>query len=234
VLTFASGDVRRVTYDDAPEQLDGWSRDGKWLYFFSNGHDLSAGMNDVYRVASEGGTPMAVSGDRYANEFFSAVSPTAGRWRCRRAATRRGSGGGTDTVTSTSGDLAADLTAADAPPPGAPSRTAAPRICGRCGRRRPVALLHVRSGRAGEHLAARHGRRFGAAPDHPVHRRPLLWPSATARADTIVFERNFRIWKSTRPAASPPRCRSRGWGARGPAVEHLRLHHQFQDLLAVA
>ena len=30
-------------------------------------------MNDVYRVAADGGTPMAVSGDRYANEFFSAV-----------------------------------------------------------------------------------------------------------------------------------------------------------------
>ncbi|HVD92863.1 MAG TPA: hypothetical protein VNC21_11295, partial [Vicinamibacterales bacterium] len=32
-------------------------------------------MNDVYRVAADGGTPMIVSGDRYANEFFSAVSP---------------------------------------------------------------------------------------------------------------------------------------------------------------
>src|SRR3954466_9736389 len=73
VLTFASGDVRRVTYDDGLEQLDGWSRDGRWLYFFSNGHELSGGMNDVYRVAPSGGTPMAISGDRYANEFFSAV-----------------------------------------------------------------------------------------------------------------------------------------------------------------
>jgi Tol biopolymer transport system component len=42
---------------------------------FSNVHDLSGGMNDVYRVAADGGTPIAVSGDRYANEFFSAVSP---------------------------------------------------------------------------------------------------------------------------------------------------------------
>ena len=31
VLTLASGDVRRVTFDDGLEQLDGWSRDGKWL-----------------------------------------------------------------------------------------------------------------------------------------------------------------------------------------------------------
>ena len=75
VLTFATGDVRRVTFDDGADQLDGWSRDGKWIYFFSTAHDLSGGMNDVYRVAAGGGTPMAVSGDRYANEFFSAASP---------------------------------------------------------------------------------------------------------------------------------------------------------------
>src|SRR5260221_7581117 len=79
VLTLASGDVRRVTYEDGAEQLDGWSRDGKYLYFFSNAHDLSGGMNEVYRVASDGGTPMPVSGDRYANEFFSAPSPD-GKW----------------------------------------------------------------------------------------------------------------------------------------------------------
>ncbi|HEY7054958.1 MAG TPA: hypothetical protein VH458_00465, partial [Vicinamibacterales bacterium] len=50
VLTLASGDVRRITFDDGMDQLDGWSPDGKWIYFFSNGHDLSGGMNDVYRV----------------------------------------------------------------------------------------------------------------------------------------------------------------------------------------
>src|SRR5829696_5860383 len=75
VLTFASGDVRRLTFDDGADQLDGWSRDGRWVYFFTSGHDLSGGVNDVYRVAADGGTPMPVSADRYTNEFFSAVSP---------------------------------------------------------------------------------------------------------------------------------------------------------------
>lgn len=32
VLTFAPSDVRRLTFDDGIEQLDGWSRDGKWIY----------------------------------------------------------------------------------------------------------------------------------------------------------------------------------------------------------
>ena len=30
----------RLTFDDALEQLDGWSRDGKWVYFSSSAHDL--------------------------------------------------------------------------------------------------------------------------------------------------------------------------------------------------
>ena len=35
VLTLATGNLERITYDDGMDQLDGWSRDGKWLYFFS-------------------------------------------------------------------------------------------------------------------------------------------------------------------------------------------------------
>ena len=33
VLTLATGELRRLTFDDAPETLDAWSRDGGWLYF---------------------------------------------------------------------------------------------------------------------------------------------------------------------------------------------------------
>ncbi|UOR07489.1 hypothetical protein MUN82_10420 [Hymenobacter aerilatus] len=74
VLTLATGALRRLTFDDAPEQLDAWSADGKWLYFSSTSHDI-ASMNDIYRVRLTGGTPMPVSADHYANEFFAAPSP---------------------------------------------------------------------------------------------------------------------------------------------------------------
>jgi dipeptidyl aminopeptidase/acylaminoacyl peptidase len=74
VLTFDTGDVRRITFDDVFEILDGWSRDGRWLYFSSTSRDIS-GMNDIFRVSSDGGTPMQVSADRYTNEFFSSVAP---------------------------------------------------------------------------------------------------------------------------------------------------------------
>jgi len=74
VLALDTGELRRLTFDDSNDQLDAWSRDGRWLYFSSSSRDI-AGMNDIFRVSPEGGTPMQVSADRYTNEFFSAPSP---------------------------------------------------------------------------------------------------------------------------------------------------------------
>lgn len=74
VLEFATNNLTRVTYSDGADNLDAWSPDGEWLYFHSNSQDI-AGMNDIFRVRSEGGTPMPVSNDRYTNEFFSEPSP---------------------------------------------------------------------------------------------------------------------------------------------------------------
>src|SRR5262244_700037 len=35
LLTLATGELKRLTFDDVNDQLDGWSRDGKWIYFTS-------------------------------------------------------------------------------------------------------------------------------------------------------------------------------------------------------
>src|SRR5229473_4816261 len=40
VLTFATGELRRLTFEDGMDQLDGWSRDGKWIYFSTGSHDV--------------------------------------------------------------------------------------------------------------------------------------------------------------------------------------------------
>ena len=77
VLTLSTGELKRLTFDDALDQLDGWSRDGHWIYFSSTSRDIG-GLNDIFRVRVSGGTPMAVSADRYTNEFFSAPSPDGG------------------------------------------------------------------------------------------------------------------------------------------------------------
>ncbi len=74
VLTFATGQLQRITYSDSPSNLDAWSKDGQWLYFTSPATDV-AGQGDVFRVRSAGGTPLEVSHERYLNEFESAPSP---------------------------------------------------------------------------------------------------------------------------------------------------------------
>lgn len=74
VLDFATNNLTRVTYNDTSDNLDAWSRDGEWLYFYSSNQDI-AGMNDIFRVRASGGTPLAVSNDRYTNEFHSSPSP---------------------------------------------------------------------------------------------------------------------------------------------------------------
>jgi Tol biopolymer transport system component len=73
-LTFASGEVTRLTFDDANELVTGWSPDSRLVYFSSTSHDLT-GMQDVYRIGIDGGTPMAVAADRYTTEYFAAPGP---------------------------------------------------------------------------------------------------------------------------------------------------------------
>src|SRR5450432_2462937 len=36
LLTLETGDLKRLTFDDANDQLDAWSADGKWIYFSSS------------------------------------------------------------------------------------------------------------------------------------------------------------------------------------------------------
>ena len=96
VLDFASGDLRRLTFEDGAEQLDSWSYDGSWLYFSSTARDIG-GSNDVYRVAATGGTPLQVAPTATRTSGRRRPRPTAPRSRSSAAAS--GSGGGTGTRT---------------------------------------------------------------------------------------------------------------------------------------
>src|ERR1043165_3552105 len=75
VADLATGATRRITWDDARDSLDAWSRDGKWLYFSSSSREADTGASDVWRVAASGGTPMQVSAEKVAYEYFAAPSP---------------------------------------------------------------------------------------------------------------------------------------------------------------
>lgn len=73
-LAVETGEVKRITYTDVNDSLEAWSPDGKYLYF-SNGSQDIAGSKDIFRVNAGGGTPMAVSADRFTDEYFAAPSP---------------------------------------------------------------------------------------------------------------------------------------------------------------
>ncbi len=74
VLDRKTGAVKRLTFDDGGDELDAWSHDGRWIYFSTTADNI-AYMNSVYRVRSDGGTPMPVTSELYINEHYAAPSP---------------------------------------------------------------------------------------------------------------------------------------------------------------
>ncbi|HLJ75743.1 MAG TPA: peptidase S41, partial [Thermoanaerobaculia bacterium] len=75
ILDLTTGDTRRLTYDDTRELLDGWKRDGKWIYYSSNSGEADSGAADIWRIPSAGGTAMPVTNERMMYEYFAAPSP---------------------------------------------------------------------------------------------------------------------------------------------------------------
>ncbi|HZH91508.1 MAG TPA: S41 family peptidase [Pyrinomonadaceae bacterium] len=234
VLSFDTGELRRVTFDDANDQLDAWSRDGRWLYFSSTSRDI-AGMNDIFRVSPEGGTPMTVSADRYTNEFFAAPSPddttlaftargiASGQW-WRKGRSHideseiwllRGVNGNTN----------------------APS-TAYEQITRRGAKE--MWPMWEANGRGLFYVSDRNGaqniwrRGTGQADAAQAVTKftdgRVLWPSISNDGRVIVFERNFRIWKldTSNNAASEVAITRRGAPAE-PIVEHLRLTDRIDE-----
>ena len=226
-LTFQTGELKRLTFDDALDQLDGWSRDGRWIYFSSSSRDIS-GMNDVFRVSADGGTPLEVSADRYTSEYLSAPSPDGHGlaftargvaltqwWRkghshldeceiwVRREATpatyERLTEGGAKEMWPMWGADGRDMFYVS-------DRSGAQNLWARTAAGQPRQVTQFKDGR-------------------------VLWPNISYDGKLIVFERNFAIWKfdtATNQAAEVPITR-RGAPA-GPAIEHIRLTDQIQEM----
>ncbi len=227
VLTFKTGALRRLTFDDGTDALDAWSRDGRWIYFSSSSHDI-AGMNDIYRVAVEGGTPMPVSADRYVNEYFAAPAPDGTRvaFTARGLASsqwwRKGHSHIDESEIRILGD-GASKTYTRVTEGGAKQMWPMWAADGRT-------LFYV-SDRSG---AQNIWRQEPGKPPAQVTRFAdgrVLWPSISADGRRLAFERDFGVWlldTSTGRASAVPISR-RGVPA-GPSVEHLALSNQFQEL----
>ena len=227
VLTLASGALARLTFDDGLDRLDGWSRDGAWIYFSSSSRDI-AGMNDIFRVRAAGGTPTAVSADRYTSEFFAAPSPD-GR---RVAFSARGNGAGQWWRNGSSHLDESELWLlhdGDQPKYEQLTERGAKQLW-------PMwngdgkSLFYV-SDRGGHQniwtlTLGQQPRQVTKFTDGRV-----LWPTISTDGKTIAFERDFEIWTlDTASGRAAHVAITRRGLPSGPAVEHLTLNNGFQDL----
>ena len=231
LLTFATGELRQLTFDDGSEQLDAWSRDGAWVYFSSTAHDVG-GMTDVYRVRAGGGMPMPVAADRYAAEFMSAPSPDGSAtaivargfaqsqwWREGHSHLDeselwlvRGDGGRAPTYERVLGRGAKQqwpMWSADG-----------------------ATLFYVSDRDGAQNLWTKPVRGGEARRLTPFEGGRVLWPSISADGRAIVFERDFSVWLYDVGAGGAPRRVSvtlRGASATG-GDQHLVLTAGFQEL----
>jgi Tol biopolymer transport system component len=240
VLDQATGALTRVTHDDAPDVLDAWSPDGRWLYVSGSARDV-AGMSDVYRVRAGGGTPVPVAADRYASEYWAAPAPTdSGPGGPLLALTARGIVSGQWWRRGHSHIDESEIWLVR-PAAGGGAPAYAPVTAGGAKSAWPMwapdgRALYFMSDRGGaENLWVQPldgGRPAGEARRLTNFRDGrVLWPSIGRDGRTIVFERDFAVWRADAAtgAAAPVPVRLRGAPA-GSAVEHVTLTTGFQEL----
>lgn len=222
LLELASGNLKRLTFDDSGDQLDAWSRDGAWIYFTSSARDI-AGMNDIYRVSVNGGTPMQVSSDRYTSEFnaapladgsfiFAARGISSGQWW------RRGHSHIDETeIWSKNGDAYSELM-----PRGAKQQWPMASADG--------SKIFFVSDRSGDQNIWTKPRTGAAKQLTNFTGGRVLFPSLSYDAKEIVFERNFKIWKMDADGgkAAEVAITLRG-AAMSPMVERASLSTQVRS-----
>ncbi len=237
LLTLATGDLKRLTFDDGFDQLDGWSRDGRWIYFSSTSRDIG-GLNDLYRIGVNGGTPQMISADRYTNEFFCAPSPdgktvafsargiASGQWW------RKGH--------SHIDEAEIWLLRSFDEGPGVYERVTA------AGGAKEMWPMWSADGKNLFFVSDRSdsGNKNGAqniwiaTPGRSDARRlsnftdgRVLWPNISYDGREVVFEHNFAIWKlDTENGKAAEVAITRRGASAGPGIERQRLSDQISEL----
>ncbi|HKU76318.1 MAG TPA: S41 family peptidase [Pyrinomonadaceae bacterium] len=237
LLTLATGDLKRLTFDDGFDQLDGWSRDGRWIYFSSTSRDIG-GLNDLYRVSVNGGTPMTVSADRYTNEFFCAPSPDGKTL----AFSARGIASGQWWRKGHSHIDESEIWLLRSFEEGAGTYE---RVTAAGGAKEMWPMWSADGGKlfyvsdrsdSGNKNGAQNV--WTATPGRPDARRlsnftdgRVLWPSASYDGREIVFEHNFAIWKlDTESGKASEVAITRRGASAGPGSERQRITDQISEL----
>ena len=216
VLALDGGEAKRLTFDGAGDAntLDGWSHDSRDVYFTTSGGNITY-MGDVKRVAIAGGTPMNVVSERYVNSSQGAPSPDGSAvayktggflqwWRHGRAHIDE------STIAIKRGERIerfSDGGAKDEWPMWTPDGASIAYVSDRTGT--PNLWIKSVGGKAREITHFTDGR--------------LLYPAMSGDGKTIVFERDFGIWKTDLAGnASAVPIVLRGAPPRA-GIEHLTL-----------
>ena len=236
LLTLATGELKRLTFDDGLDQLDGWSRDGRWIYFSSTSRDVG-GLNDLFRVSVNGGTPMMVSSDRYTNEFYGAPSPDGKTlaFSARGIASGQWWRKGHSHIDESELWLLRSFEGG----PGTYERVTARGA-------KELWPMWSADGRSLFYVSDRtdSGNKNGAqnvwtiTPGRSDARRVsnftdgrVLWPSISYDGREIVFEHNFAIWKlDTDSGKATEVAITRRGASAGPGIDRLRLTDQIAEL----
>src|SRR6266508_494974 len=228
-LTLATGEVTRLTFDDAVELVSGWSPDSASVYFQTSSHEVS-GVLDVYRVAVTGGTPMPAAADVYTTEYFASPGTDA------LAVTARANAGSQwwrkghshldeSEIWLVRGTKYEQVTKGGAkdvwPMWGGDGKT-----------------LFFMSDRSGAQniwasgVAVMGGAVAGAAkPITNFKDGRVLWPSISKDGKTIAFERDFGIWTVETATGQAREVSVALRGAPAAAgIEHRAFNDQIQEL----
>jgi Tol biopolymer transport system component/C-terminal processing protease CtpA/Prc len=226
VFRFSSGEVKQLTFDDATEEVSAWSRDSRFIYFSSTGRDI-AGMCDVFRIAANGGTPMAVLEEPYTNEYFVAPSPDGNTlaFNARGIASRQWWRNGHSHIDESEIWLWKE------------KDNQLQKITNRGAKElwpmwnaNGTSLYYMSDLDGHENLWTKplsgEAKQLTNFKDGRV-----LWPSISNDANTIVFERNFQVWKyDVASGKSNPVVINKRGAQPAPPAEHLRLTNQFNSL----
>jgi tricorn protease len=222
-----SGTLVRLTYDDANDELSAWSPDGKYLYFASSTHDIS-GMRDVYRIKASGGTPVTVADNRYITEFFAAPSPDGKKvaFNARGVGANQWWRNGHShldeseiwLVNTDKNQSYQQLTEGGA-------RELWPMWS------RDGSGIFYTSDRSGAQNLWFRSLKGEAKQLTKFSKGRVLWPTISVNGESIVFERDFKIWKYNIKADDAAEVKIKLVGsAIGNNIEHLKSVTQFRDL----
>lgn len=233
VLDLASGAVTRITYAEAGEELDAWSSDGKFLYFASGAEDVGR-QSDIFRVAATGGQPMAVSREAYLAEFQAAPSPDGSRIALMTRGLSAGQWWRNGHAHIDETELWVKVLGAKDDGGGAYRRILpnGEKHAWPMWSRDGEAITYM-SDRGGTENLWRVGLAEGAAPEQLTRFTDgrLLYPAMAANGGTIVFERDFGVWRydlATGRAAQVPIT------LRGAATATPRRHETLASFTHMA